>query len=147
MKCNLLFLIIQQLLKELKNIKNGKGHRDMLIDLLELEIIGREYNELLTKTLFDFTLLDRAKTLHEEVTRAYADMRVHGRQTSKAILIRDKAYTWLKETMDEIRKYGKFVFSNDADRLKLYKSEYYQEIGSHSRGGKIEDNVNDSSAS
>lgn len=125
-------------LMKLQEIKNGKGHKDMLLDLLELAILGRDFPEDLIKTNFNNSLLNRAKALHEEVTLAYAEMKVHDNKTSEARLIRDKAFTWLKEVMDEIREYGKFVFADDPAKLNNYVSEFYHEIGSNKKASKSE---------
>lgn len=118
-------------LMKLKEIKNGKGHRDMLLDLLELEILGRDFPDDLNKTDFDTALLDEAKALHEEVTLSFAEMRVRDNKINETLIIRDKAYTWLKEIMDEVRAYGKFVFHDNPERQKRYISEFYHELGSH----------------
>lgn len=131
-----------QALKQLAEVKKGKSHKEMLINLLELEIIGRGYADLLRKTYFDFSLLEKLKTLQKEVTRAYADMKLHGNQINNTVVVRDKAYTWLKETINEIRKYGKFVFSNDPNRLKYYKCEYFQKLRTYSKVEKIKDSIN-----
>ncbi|MBS2213403.1 hypothetical protein KEM09_18455 [Carboxylicivirga mesophila] len=39
-------------------------------------------------------------------------------------LIRDKAYTLLKEVVDEVRDYGKFAFRNAPEHAKGYSSKY-----------------------
>ncbi len=38
--------------------------------------------------------------------------------------MRDKAFTLLKEVVDEVYEYGRFVFRNDADHVKVYGSKY-----------------------
>lgn len=43
-------------------------------------------------------------------------------------IIRDKAYTHLKEAVDEIRAYGKFVFWQDEHKLRLYSSAYIRRM-------------------
>ncbi|MDB4335132.1 hypothetical protein OAA06_02100 [bacterium] len=39
--------------------------------------------------------------------------------------LRDKAYTYLKEIVDEVRRVGKFVFWNNPERVVGYRNEYY----------------------
>lgn len=39
---------------------------------------------------------------------------------SEAMLVRDKAFTYLKQAVDQIRECGKFVFWRNPDRLKGY---------------------------
>ena len=45
---------------------------------------------------------------------------------SEAMLVRDKAFTYLKQAVDEIRECGKFIFWRNPDRLKGYVSEFWQ---------------------
>jgi hypothetical protein len=41
-------------------------------------------------------------------------------------VLRDRACTHLKETVDTIRQCGQFVFWKDPDRIKGYASEYFR---------------------
>jgi hypothetical protein len=47
--------------------------------------------------------------------------------TSPAMIVRDKAYTYLKQSVDEIRACGKFVFWKNPDRLKGYASDHWKQ--------------------
>jgi hypothetical protein len=49
------------------------------------------------------------------------------KEVSEAIQIRDKAYTYLKLAIDEIRECGKFAFWRNPDRLKGYNSDYWKQ--------------------
>jgi hypothetical protein len=40
--------------------------------------------------------------------------------------MRDKAYTYMKQAIDEIRSTGQYVFWRDADRKKGYASTYFR---------------------
>lgn len=40
--------------------------------------------------------------------------------------IRENAYTYLKQAIDEIRECGKFVFWRNPERMKGYVSEHWQ---------------------
>lgn len=42
--------------------------------------------------------------------------------------MRDRAYIYLKEAVDQICEYGKYVFWEDEDRLEKYASEYYRKL-------------------
>ena len=42
--------------------------------------------------------------------------------------IRDKAYTHLKELVDEIREAGKYLFWRDPNRYTGYGSQYWQKL-------------------
>ena len=47
-------------------------------------------------------------------------------RNSKIKVSRDKAYTFLKQAIDEIRHHGKYVFWHNNERIKGYVSKYHQ---------------------
>jgi vacuolar-type H+-ATPase subunit E/Vma4 len=49
---------------------------------------------------------------------------------SEAKKIRDQAYTHLKEAVDEIREFGRYVFRQNKKRSRVYASEYKRHIKS-----------------
>lgn len=112
------------LLGRVNDIKTGNGHPDMIQDLANLAVLGNENLSLLTATSFDPSLLataaDTSDTLAEILARATGDKA----ENSEAKTLRDKAYTYLKLQADEVRRYGKFVFRKDKDRLAGYIQHY-----------------------
>jgi hypothetical protein len=84
-------------------IAEGHGHADMIQDLNDIAVLGKEHTELLTKINFDLILLDTAantaKTMAELLSRSTTDRA----DNSKERIIRDKAFTYLKQAVDEIR--------------------------------------------
>jgi len=48
------------------------------------------------------------------------------KEVSEAMRIRDKAYTYLKQAVDEIRDCGKFAFWRTPERFKGYVSNYHK---------------------
>ncbi len=124
-------------IENLKEVKKGRGDKDMVLDLLAVYALGKKFPSELEAISFDLTLLEQAKTLHEEVSEAYAEAMIYDDAINEARVIRDKAYTWLKEAMDEIREYGKFVFQDDPEKQKNYFSEYFTNIGKDSSKNRI----------
>lgn len=54
-------------------------------------------------------------------------------------VVRDQAYTLLKQVVDEIRKYGRFVFRKDADHARSYSSKYNRDkYNSYKRRQELE---------
>jgi hypothetical protein len=47
---------------------------------------------------------------------------------SESKKIRDKAYTHLKEVVDEVYAYGQYVCRDDDERLKGYRSNYLRRL-------------------
>jgi hypothetical protein len=56
----------------------------------------------------------------------------------EAKALRDKAYTLLKESVDEIREFGRFVFWRDEDRRLGYGSAYKRDSRSKSASRSAE---------
>ena len=54
-------------------------------------------------------------------------------EDNQARVTRDKAYTLLKQAIDEIRSVGQYVFWRDAQRYKGYVSAYFKR---HNSGNK-----------
>jgi hypothetical protein len=69
---------------------------------------------------FDLTQLDRAATRADELADLLAEANGDKADPNESKIIRDKAYTYMKTLVDEIREAGKYVFRNNKNRLKGY---------------------------
>lgn len=96
----------------------------MIQDLNDYAVLGKDYPEKLSIINFDMSLLELAATMSDEMGDLLG--RANGDRKSKRPLktIRDKAYAYMKEAVDEIRACGKYSFFDNKDRLKGYRSEY-----------------------
>lgn len=112
------------LLRKLKGIKKGKSKADMIQDMANLAVLGKENAELLQAINFDLAELDTATQMADEMGSLLGD--INGRMyfADDLKLTRDKAYTLCKELVDEIRSYGKFVFQNNDEKRKVYAGKY-----------------------
>jgi hypothetical protein len=93
-------------------------------DLNNLAVIGREHVDLLEAAGFDPAQLDQLATLSDTVADQYALARSEKASGRGSKILRDRAYTYLKEEVDEIRAAGRFLFWDDETRLQGYSSEY-----------------------
>lgn len=112
------------LLNRVSAITEGSGHADMIQDLNDASILGKENSEPLAAIGFDLTLLDTAATIAAELGELYARATTDRADNSETRIIRDQAYTHLKEAVDEIFVCGQYVFHKNPDRLKGYHSAY-----------------------
>lgn len=113
------------ILKKLKNIVDGNGNMDLVQDLSDYPAFANQHPEPLTAILFDTTKTERAKQISLDLVDLMNQ--VDGVKNSKnrpEKLMRDRAYTHLKQLVDEIRAYGKYAFWNDEEKQKRYSSEY-----------------------
>jgi len=116
------------LLSRVSAITDGNGHADMIQDLNDISVLGRENPDPLTAIGFDLSHLDLASNRADELADLLAEANGDKADQNESKVIRDKAYTQLKELVDEIREAGKYVFRNDNNRVKGYSSAYWRKI-------------------
>ena len=107
-------------------IADGAGHADMIQDLNDLALLGKDHTDLLTAVGFDLTLLDTAATTSTELATLYSQVNVIQNDENTERVIRDKAYVYVKQALDEVRNCGQYVFWRNDARLKGYSSHYYK---------------------
>jgi hypothetical protein len=118
------------LLKAVRAISPIGGHARMIKDLNDLSLLGKDNTRLLEAINFDLSLLDKAAQTSGEMAVLLDEMDRNKERYihSKAKKIRDQAYTYLKEAVDEILEAGKHVFRQDKEHLRKYASEYRRQI-------------------
>ena len=114
------------LLVRIDEIALGNTNSDMVQDLNDLATLGKANTVLLTPIDFDLTKLDLAATISDRMGDLLGATNGERKEVSETIQIRDKAYTYLKQAVDEIRECGKFAFWRNPDRLKGYISDHWQ---------------------
>ena len=114
------------LLGRISEISDGSGDADMIQDLNDLAVLGKTNPEPLTLINFDVTKLDTAATMADEMAVILAAANGDKQKDSESKTIRDKAYTYLKVVLDEVRETGKYVFWKNQDRYIGYTSQYWK---------------------
>ena len=114
------------LLARVDEIALGDTNSDMVQDLNDLATLGRANGDLLGRVGFDFSLIDKAASLSDRMGDLLGATNGERKEVSEAMQIRDKAYTYLKQAVDEIRECGKFAFWRTPERLKGYTSDYWK---------------------
>lgn len=118
------------LVKKVRVMAEGMSHADMIQDLNDLVAFAEKNPEPLEAINFDVTILDQADQMADEMASLYASAIAERAEYSEAKKIRDKAYTYLKEAVDEIYAFGRFVFSGNDARLSGYRSNYLRRMRS-----------------
>ncbi len=88
--------------------------------------MGKVHADLLSVIGFDFSILARAEQVAKELPE------LHGHKsaaltTSPNKIKRDQIFSLLKLKVDEIRACGRYVFRNNSERLKGYRSVYLKQ--------------------
>jgi len=118
-----------EILKRLKNIIGGSGNMDLIQDMSDYPTFAKQYPDPLEAINFSTSKLEHANRLSHELFDLLN--KVDGVKNSKNRLekqLRDRAYTYLKQLVDEIRSYGKYAFWNNEKKQKRYSSEYQRKL-------------------
>lgn len=112
------------LLNRVRKIAEGDSNADMIQDLNDLAVLGKANIDTLKAVGAKPALLDDAATKADEMASLLATANGDRAEQSEAKTIRDKAFTHLKQLVDEVREAGKFLFWRNPDRYKGYVSNY-----------------------
>lgn len=126
---------------KVQKIAEGSGHADMLQDLNDASVLGEKYSEPLKLINFDMSLLPKAAKMSDELANLLAKANGARLTDNKLKITRDKAYTYMKQAVDEIKDHGQFVFWRTPDRLKGYKSAYMQRKNDSAASKKNKENL------
>ncbi len=118
----------EALLGRVSAITDGSGHADMIQDLNDIAVLGRENTAPLLAIGFDISQFELAATRADELADLLAEANGDKADPNESKIIRDKAYTHMKELVDEIREAGKYVFRNNPNRLNGYSSKYWRKL-------------------
>lgn len=121
-----------EVLSSVRKIKSGRGHQDMVLDLLSLSILGKDHPEPLSQIpMFDPATLEEARALHETLNELLARAATDPKAVNQARDILHRAYTHYKQAADEVIAHGRFVFEG-TDRYLAYVSDYRRSLGKQS---------------
>ncbi|MFN8254154.1 MAG: hypothetical protein U0W24_00600 [Bacteroidales bacterium] len=109
-----------------QKIAEGNTHADMIQDLSDLSALGQAFPDPLKAIGFDMSLLEKAAATSEEMALLLANANGKKMEDNKMRLLRDKAFTYMKEVVDEIRRCGQYVFWKDEQKRKGYASRFYK---------------------
>jgi len=116
----------ENLLASVSEIAEGNSNSDLVQDLNDLPTLGKANLDLLTAISFEPELLDTAAILAGSMANLLAAMNNEHKKGRESVIIRNKAYTYLKQAVDEIRVYGKFAFRHHPERQKGYASDHWR---------------------
>ena len=105
-------------------IRDGRGHKDMLLDLLSLHLLATQYPEPLDAIpMFDKSMVDEALPLHEQLSDLYARVSSESPASVQAREMMNRAFTYYKEVADVVKEHGQFIFAG-TPRYAAYVSTY-----------------------
>ena len=126
------------ILSRVAEIAEGDSNADMIQDLNDLSLLGKSNTGPLEAINFSPEKLEAAANASDELANILALANGDKSLQSDSKVIRDKAYTHMKELVDEIRNAGKYLFWKNEKRYKGYVSQWWSDVN-RSRQDKPED--------
>jgi hypothetical protein len=118
-----------ELAAAVERIKEGQGNKDWVLDFLSMHKLGKEIKALLQEVYADLSLIDRSAELHTQLQDILSRMTIDPEKLNESKEIFYKAWTYLKEALDEVYGAGQYVFDEDDPRHALYYSDYHVRLG------------------
>lgn len=118
-----------ELAAAVERIRAGQGNLDWVLDFLSMHKLGKEVRALLENVCADLSLIDRSAELHTQLQDILSRMTIDPEKLNEAKVLFYKAWTHLKEALDEVYEAGQYVFDEDDPRHSLYYSDYHVRLG------------------
>jgi len=122
-----------------RRIAEGNGHADMIQDLNDMAELGKANSTQLNAIGFNLEQLELAASTSDEMAQLLSMATTERASDNQARIIRDKAFTLLKETVDEIRQCGQYIFWRDPQRFKGYISFYHKRWNNQPKDAEIQE--------
>lgn len=113
------------LLESTRQIIEGKGDADLVQDLSDIYELCTPNLSLLTAIGIKPELVERTGELSQKMAKVLAATR-NEPQVSEHRVMRDRAYTYLKQAVDDIREAGRYVFWKNPERCYGYTSDFFR---------------------
>ncbi|MCP4220697.1 MAG: hypothetical protein GY765_39080 [bacterium] len=126
-----------KLLSRLRTVNKGKKQSQLMEALNHLCEMGRKHLDLLEAVKIDPLILDEAARYSDELAVALGKLQIRREDLEKKRVLRDKAYFHLKQAVDEVRGFGRYLFWKQPSHLKSYQSAYFRSL----RGGPGDDDI------
>ena len=114
------------LLAGIGEIAKSNSRSAIVQDLNDLSVLGNSNLDLLKAIRMDIALLETASIKSDQMGDMAGFINSARRRKSEANLIRNKAFAYLKEAIDPIRRCGKYIFWQNPDRMIGYTSNYWK---------------------
>ncbi len=101
----------------------------MVFDLLSCYEMGTAYPTELAAVNFPKAQLDQAKSLHIKLCSLIAKSTLLPDEEKQFRDLRNRAYTWLRQAIDEMRVFGVWLHADNPEKAANYISKYHHDMG------------------
>jgi hypothetical protein len=110
--------------EQLKEIRTGRGHADMILDLGKLVTLCRDTAEALTEIAFTEEMTNRLEELYTTLSDVYGKVTSDRRDINDPRDLRDRAFVYCKGIERDIKRAANLVLRKKPELLQQYRSEY-----------------------
>lgn len=107
-----------------KNILKGKKPEEVGANLRELAALANERREALEEINFDLSLSEEAAELADALDRLRLEVEEERELPGCLKRLRDRAFSYLREAVERLRSYARYVFRNNREQRERYASDY-----------------------
>lgn len=108
----------------IKNIFKGKGAGEIACSLKELAALANERRKALEAINFDLKQIDDALELAGSLEALQSETDRERELPAQLKRVRDAAFSYLREAVETLRDYARYVFRNDREQRERYASDY-----------------------
>ncbi len=112
------------LLTKIGRIREGSSHSDMIQDLTDAKVVCEGQMEKLKNINFDISILDRVPELSSQISSLLAKATLDKSLSSELRLERDKAYTLLRDLLQELVSTARYAFRHNPARGSKFTLSY-----------------------
>ena len=114
------------LIQKISRIKQRRTHANMIQNLIDLSALANAHPHLFNAVGIDLSLFGEGETLAHNLSTLLAEANANRMSANTLRKDRDRVYTHMKQSVDEIRHHGQYLFFRDESRKKGYVSRYRQ---------------------
>jgi hypothetical protein len=121
----------------LDRIQEGDGIADLCQDMRDVALFARTYGDALSRAGVTPEAAEKAEALASALAAEAASAKVDA-SLDRAVDVRNRAFTYADEAIDEVRAAGRFAFAGDADgrTIAMFRSSYALKRGRRTRAAK-----------
>jgi hypothetical protein len=123
---------------KIAKLGEGGSSASVIQALRDVSAFGRDHIEFIRGTTFDAAKLDTAADMSRDLASLLGAVNSRRSFCSDTLKIRNQAYTYLKEAVDELKNHANFVLWRDPVRLKGYYSDYTRKKYLKSKNLKVQ---------
>lgn len=125
----------------IEKLKESEDLAEYLIEFRAVEFLAEKNKDLLKTVGADLALIDELREVQQDLRTYHLGAITKGQNDRRRKCSRNKAYTFLRAALEELRRCAEHALWDNPERLKGYQSQYFKRSSSRPRPRKKRDQV------